>query len=322
MKCILVTGASGFVGRAVCEKALGLGLRVKGSHRSVNSGSLIPLGVEKFQVSTVDRSTDWSKALVGVDAVVHLAARLHVTKETTTDTLAVYREINTAGTERLATMAIQAGVRRLLYASTIKVNGEQTGAVPFTEVDSPRPQDPYAMSKWESEQMLNALSIKSGLDIVILRPPLVYGRGVGANFMRLVHLVQKGFPLPLGSVSNRRSLIYVRNLADVILTCVGHPRAKGQTFLVSDGTDVSTPELIRCLANLMNVPTNMIKCPIRLLCVLGKLVGRSAELGRLVGSLAVDSTKVRIETGWVPAYTTHQGLEDTVRWYLSANPVD
>lgn len=288
----------------------------------MNSGSLIPLGVEKIQVPSVDHSTDWAKILAGVDAVVHLAARVHFTKDTPSSSLAAYRETNTVGTERLATMAIQAGVRQLLYVSTVKVNGEQTGVAPFTEADSPRPQDPYALSKWESEQMLNALSVKSGLDVVILRPPLVYGRGVGANFMRLVRLVQMGLPLPLGSVSNRRSLIFVRNLADAILTSMGHPRARGQTFLVSDGTDVSTPELIQCLARLMNVPVNIIKCPIRLLCALGKLAGRSAELGRLIGSLTVDSTKIRTETGWVPAYTTYQGLEETMRWYLSANPVN
>ncbi len=317
MTCVLVTGASGFVGRRVCERALGLGMKVKGSHRSPGSQSLVPQGVEKIQIPSVNGNTDWSNALTGVDVVVHLAGRVHIAKDTAKDPLATYREVNTAGTRWLARMAVNAGVRRLVYVSTIKVNGEKTATAPFTETDAPRPQDAYAISKWESEQALHGIGAEFGLEIVILRPPLVYGEGVGANFLRLLNLVRRGIPLPLASVPNRRSLIYVKNLADAVLTSATHPRAKGETFLVSDGNDISTPELIRRIANAMNLPARMFPCPPRLLSIVGGLVGSSAELDRLLGSLVIDSAKIRSECGWMPPYTMSQGLKKTVEWYLA-----
>jgi nucleoside-diphosphate-sugar epimerase len=317
---LLISGASGFVGRAVCEGALSLGMKVRGSHRSAGSRSLVPIGVEKIQIASVNADTDWSNSLIGVDVVIHLAGRVHITKDTVKDHLATYREVNTAGTSRLARMAVSAGVRRLVYVSTIKVNGEQTPTAPFTEADAPRPQDAYAISKRESEQALHQISAESGIEIVILRPPLVYGEGVGANFRRLLNLVRKSIPLPLASVSNRRSLIYVRNLADAVLTSATHPRAIGQTFLVSDGEDISTPELIRRIAEAMELPSRMFRCPPSLLNAVASIAGKSAEVARLLGSLAMDSTRFRSETGWTPPYSLLQGLRETVRWYLANEP--
>jgi nucleoside-diphosphate-sugar epimerase len=318
---LLVTGASGFVGRAVCERALELGLTVRGSHRSFKSQPLVPTGVEKIQIASVDGNTDWSSALVGVDVVIHLAGRVHVTEIAGKDSLAIYREINTAGTERLARMAVTAGIRRFVYVSSIKVNGEQSSNGSFTAADAPRPEDAYAISKWESEQILYRVGTESGLEVVVLRPPLVYGRGVGANFSRLLHLVQRCVPLPFASVSNRRSLIYVKNLADAIITSAAHPRATGQTFLVSDGQDISTPELIRSIAGAMGVPSRMFPCPLSLLKATASIAGKSAELRRLLGSLAIDSTTFRSQTGWIPPYSFLQGLRDTTEWYVASEPL-
>jgi nucleoside-diphosphate-sugar epimerase len=317
MTSILVTGASGFVGRAVCERALSFGMKVRGSHRSPSSQALVPPGVEKVQIPSIDRDTDWSLALAGVSEVIHLAGRVHITEDTARDPLVAYREVNTSGTERLARAAAAAGVKRLVYVSTIKVNGERTVSAPFTEADAPRPEDAYAISKWESEQALHRIGTESGLEIVILRPPLVYGRGVGANFIRLLHLVRRCIPLPFASVSNRRSLISVKNLADAILTSVTHPRATGKTFLVSDGEDISTPELIRRIADAMELPSRMFRCPPSLLSAVASIVGKSAEVGRLLGSLAIDSSEIRRELAWAPPCSMSKGLLETANWYLA-----
>jgi len=272
-------------------------------------------------MASLDRNTDWSRALAGVDVAVHLAARVHVAKDNASDPLATYREVNTAWTERLARAAASAGAKRMVYVSTIKVNGEQTSTEPFRETDVPQPEGPYAISKWESEQALQRIGAESGMEIVVLRPPLVYGRGVGANFIHLLHLVQKCIPLPFASVSNRRSLIYVKNLADAILTSATHPRATGQTFLVSDGEDISTPELIRRIADAMELPPRMFRCAPSLLNAVASIVGKSAEVGRLLGSLAMDCTKFRSETSWIPRYTLSQGLRETIEWYLASKPL-
>ncbi len=293
-------------------------MKVRGSHRSVASGALVPEGAEKIEIPSVDGSTDWSRALAGVDVVIHLAARVHVTRETAKNPMALFREVNTVGTERLARMAAAAGVRRLVYVSTIKVNGERTEFAPFREEDLPSPKDAYAISKWESEQVLRQVGSETGLEIVILRPPLVYGQGVGANFLRLLDFVQKGIPLPLASVSNRRSLIYVENLSDVILKCAMHPCASGRTYLVCDDESVSTPELIGYIARWMRVPARTFPCPPRLLNLAGKLVGKSAEVSRLLHSLVIDDAHIHSEIGWAPPYTLSQGLKKTVDWYLTA----
>jgi nucleoside-diphosphate-sugar epimerase len=214
-------------------------------------------------------------------------------------------------------MAAAAGVRRLVYLSTIGVNGRRTFSAPFTEKDIPDPKDPYAISKWESEQLLLKAGRETGLEIVVLRPPLVYGQGVGANFLKLLDFVQKGIPLPLASVSNRRSFIYVENLSDAILKCAMHPCASGRTYLVCDDESVSTPELIDHIAHFMRVPARTFPGPPRLLNLAGKLIGKSAELSRLLHSLVIDGEQIRSETGWAPPYTLSQGLKKTVDWYLT-----
>jgi nucleoside-diphosphate-sugar epimerase len=314
---MLVTGASGFVGRAVCTRALSLGFGVRGSHRSPGSSGLVPAGVEKLRIPSIDHKADWSRALEGVSAVVHLAGRVHVPKDIDGNSLAAFREVNTFGTERLARTAAAVGVQRFIYVSTIKVNGEQTLTMPFTERDPPCPEDAYAISKWESEQALHRIGNTCGLEIVILRPPLVYGGGVGANFLRLLRLIHRCIPLPFASVSNRRSFIYVKNLADAILASAVHPKATGQTFCVSDGEDVSTPELIRRIAHAMEVPSRMFWFPPSLLNAVAGIAGKSAEVCRLLGSLTTDSSKFRFETGWIPRYTLSQGLAETIEWYLA-----
>jgi nucleoside-diphosphate-sugar epimerase len=318
MTNILVTGASGFVGRSVCQSALALGMKVKGSHRTQNSAPFVPDGIQKIWIPAIDRDTDWSGVLNEVDVVIHLAGRVHVMKDKLKDTLTEYREVNTVGAERLASMAALAGVRRLVYISTIKVNGEETKGVPFIEVDTPRPEDAYAVSRWEAEQALTRVASRTGLEVVVLRPPLVYGRGVGANFLRLLQLVQKRIPLPLRSVSNLRSLLFVKNLSDAILVCATHPRVSGKTFVVSDGEDVSTPELLRLIAEAMGLSSRVFSFPPSLLVMAAKLLGKSGEVGRLTSSLVIDSSRIRSETGWVPHYTMAQGLKDTVDWYRTS----
>ncbi len=314
---ILVTGASGFIGVAVCKELISLGFDVRGSYRSLDSSSKIPTGVEKVQVPSVGPDTDWSSVLAGIDGIVHLAARVHIMKEAAADPLAAFRQVNTAGTQRLAGMAARCGVRRLVYVSTAKVNGEQTTGTPFTEADPPRPEDAYALSKWEAEQVLRSVAAETGLEVVVLRPPLVYGKGVGANFLQLMDLVCGGVPMPFARVQNRRSLLYLGNLASAICVCLTHPRALGQTFLVSDGEDVSTAELIRHLAKALGRPARLLAVPAMSLRVLGRLSGRAAQVRRLVGSLEIDSSEICRELAWAPPCSMSKGLQETANWYLA-----
>jgi nucleoside-diphosphate-sugar epimerase len=315
---ILITGASGFVGRAVCNRALSFGLKVKGCHRSPESAKLLPAGVGRIQIDSLDGNTDWSNALAGVEVVIHLAGRAHIMEAAPKESLEAYRKVNVEGTQRLATMAISAGVKRFVFVSTVKVNGERSASRPFRETDTAQPEDAYAISKWEAEQLLGGLAAGSQMEVVILRPPLVYGRDVRANFLRMLHLVQRRIPLPIASVSNRRSLIYVENLADAILHSVSHTKAKGQTFLVADGEGISTPELIQCIADHMNLSAPLFACPTPILTLLGRLAGKSGEVNRLIDSLAVDSSKFRTETSWIPPYSLSQGIRETVNWFFSS----
>lgn len=268
-------------------------------------------------VGDIGPKTDWTEALEGLYAVVHLAARVHVMRETAADSLSEFRRVNVEGTARLGRMAASAGVKRMIYISSIGVNGKSTQGHPFTEEDAPNPYDPYTISKWEAEQALRQASKDTGLEIVILRPPLVYGPCAPGNFGRLMGLVQTGLPLPLGSVKNIRSFIYISNLVDAIVTCVSHPRAANETFLVSDGQDISTPEFIRMIAFAMGNKPRLLPFPPALLKVLGKFVGKSEEIERLIGSLFVDNSKIRNLLNWKPPFTTEEGIEETVKWYKS-----
>ena len=307
MSRVLVTGANGFVGQALCPLLENAGWSVRKAVRLPQEGCIA--------VGDIGPNTDWRAALDGMDAVAHLAARAHIMQDTAQDPLAIYRATNCAGTENLARQAAQAGVKRLVYISSIKVNGEYTTDRPFRANDIPHPQDPYGVSKWEAEQALQRVASETGLEIVILRPPLIYGPGVKANFLRLMQLITRNLPLPLGLVKNRRSLLYLGNLADSIRICLSHPAAPGKTYLLSDGDPLSTAELVRHLAAALGKPATLLPIPPSLLRLAGLLTGKRAEVARLLDSLEVDSSAIRHELDWQPPNTLEQGLAAAAGWY-------
>lgn len=308
---IMVTGANGFVGQDFCAEALTRGFMVCGATRL--SGTPLP-NIKNVVVSDINGMSDWRLALEGCDIVVHLAARVHVMHESSDDPLAEFRHVNVAGTERLARSAAAAGVRRFVYVSSIKVNGEETSeGEAYTEQYNAAPQDPYGVSKWEAEQALHQVAKDTGLDVVIVRSPLVYGAGVKGNFAQMISVVAKGVPLPFACVNNKRSLIYVKNLVDALMLCATHPAAAGNTYLVSDGEDVATSDLLRKLAVAMGKKSRLFSCPVILLKLAATLVRKSDQAGRLLGSLQVDSSKIRSELGWVPPFSMDDGLKATVK---------
>lgn len=316
MTSFLVTGANGFVGRAVCGELMRRHVFVRGAVRSPLNAS--GLSCEYAAIGNLGPDTDWRAALSGIDVVIHLAARVHVMRENAADPLAAFREVNVTGTERLARAAASNGVKRLVYVSSIKVNGEQTAGVPYSELDVPAPQDPYGVSKYEAEQALHRVALETGLEVVIVRPPLIYGPDVGGNFLRLLKLMSWGVPLPLASVRNRRSMIYLGNFVDALIICAMHPAAAGKTYLVSDGEDISTPLLMQNMANLMGKHSRLWPLSPFLLKMAGKMTGMSGEIERLIGSLQIDSAGIRRELGWLPPYSMQQGLSETVRWFKQA----
>lgn len=316
MCAVLVTGANGFVGSALCTRLTADGISVTGAVRRDQPEFSFPPDVHLTEVGTINNNTDWSTALASVDTVVHLAARVHVMRESVRDPLAEFRAVNVAGTERLAVQAARAGVKRLVYVSSIKVNGEETLDQPFVESDPPQPGDPYAVSKWEAEQALQRVAEATGLEVVVVRPPLVYGPGVKGNFLSLMGLVQKGLPLPVGRCHNHRSLLGLGNFTDFLALCVRHPAAAGKTFLVSDGEDLSTPELIRRLAAAMGRSPRLLSVPPAWLRVVTRLLGRPGVYQRLCGSLQVDSGLARRTLDWTPPETVNVGLARTVENFL------
>jgi len=310
---LLVTGVSGFVGQALATESIRRGLQVSGALRSSIE---LPSGVGVCRIGAIDGETDWFSALHDVEIVIHLAARVHVMRENTENPLEAFRKVNVAGTEHLARSAAASGVKRLVFVSSIKVNGEETiDGRRYTELDVPSPKDPYGVSKCEAEQALHRIALETGLQVVIVRPPLVYGAGVKGNFAQMLRVLAKGIPLPLASVSNLRSIVYLGNFVDALVICATHPAAAGQTYLVSDGEDVSTPELLRQLGAAMGHPARLLPCPPALLKMAGRVLGRSEQIDRLLGSLQVDSSKIRSELGWQPPFTLQQGLQATAEWY-------
>ena len=306
---VLVTGANGFVGTAVCRVFAARGIEVRGAVRR-------DAGATQVAVGDIDANTDWTAALEGVRTVVHLAARVHVMRDTAKDPLAAFRSVNVEGTRRLAEQAIAAGVRRFVYVSSIKVNGEgTTGRAPYRENDPPDPHGDYAQSKLEAENLLRALSPR--LEVAIVRPPLVYGPGVRANFLSMMRLLVRGVPLPLGAIDNRRSLVFVDNLADLLHACAMHPRA-AETFLAADGEDISTPELLRRLARELGVRARLVPIPARILELAARAVGRSAIWDRLGGSLQVDVGKARRVLDWTPPIRIDDALATTARAFLES----
>ena len=265
-------------------------------------------------VGEINGGTDWSAALQGVDTVVHLAALAHVDARSVPDALATYRRVNTAGTLRLADAALGAGVRRFLFVSSVKVNGEQSGTRPFAVGSTPAPSDPYGISKLEAEQGLQALA-GAGMRIAIVRPPLVYGPGVRANFLRLMHLIERGVPLPLASIDNRRSLVSVENLCALLSLLVTEAAAQEGTFFVSDGEDLSTPELIRRIARSLGRPARLFRFPCSALSWAAAAAGHGETFARLRDSLQVDTSETRARLAWSPPVTVDQALAQTASWY-------
>lgn len=310
---VLVTGATGFIGQNLVPMLLEAGHQVFATSRDPKAE--VP-GATLRPVGELGPDTDWSAALSDIEAVVHLAARVHIMDDTAADPLAENRRINTGGTAKLAADAAAAGVKRFVFLSTIKVNGEATAPLKaFRANDAPDPQDPYAIAKLEAEQALRHIAANSAMEMVVLRPPLVYGPGVGANFLKLMRLCAKGRPLPFGAVINARSLVYVDNLASAIVAAMTHPAASGKTYLVSDGQAISTPDLIRAISGALGVTPHLSNVPAWLLRLLGALTGKSAAISRLTESLVVDDTPVRDDLGWTPPFNMVQGLEQTAAWF-------
>jgi nucleoside-diphosphate-sugar epimerase len=310
---VCVTGASGFVGAALCAGLISRGVRVRGIYRSRRF--LAPDSeIEPILVAQLGAASDWSSALVGVDCVIHCAARAHIISETESDALAKYRSVNVDGTRRLAEQAAAAGVRRFVYLSSIGVLGTQTnGRAPFTNFDVPEPVEDYAVSKLEAEREVWSVSANTGMEVVLVRPPLVYGAGAKGNLARLQKLVRMGLPLPLGAVHNRRSLIGLDNLVDLLIRCVDSTAAVGQTLLVSDGEDISTADLLRHMAAGLGRSACLFPVPVPLLRLAGCAVGKQFEIERLVGSLQIDSRYTRELLDWTPPVRVAEGIRRMVK---------
>ncbi len=307
---IAVTGAAGFVGRALCRRLESDGRRVRRVVREALAiGGYVGVG-------ELGPGTDWSEALAGVECVVHCAGRAHVVRETAVDPLAEFRRVNVEATRRLAEQAVAIGVRRLVYVSSIGVHGVQTNnRAPFRHDEAPAPIEPYAVSKLEAERELVGLAAVTGLELVIVRPPLVYGPGVGANFLRLLRLVDRGWPLPFGAVRGLRSLVGIDNLVDLLARCADAPEAAGQTFLASDGEDFALPDLIRMLARHLGRPARLLPVPPHALVAAARLVGMAGTVARMTSSLQVDIAHTCCTLEWQPPMSAEDGLAATARWY-------
>lgn len=316
---VLVTGAGGFVGRAVVPRLAAGGHAVRAAARRGGPPPETGRWCEgSVEVGDIGPGTDWARALDGVDAVVHLAARVHRVRDAATDPLAEYRRVNAAGTRRLAEAAARAGVRRLVLLSSVKAVADGPSEAPLDDATPPAPASPYGVSKLEAEEGLAEVSAATGLEAVVLRPPLVYGPGVGANFLGLLRACARGLPLPLGAVRNRRSLVFVGNLADAVALCLEHPAAAGRRFLLHDGPPVSTPDLVRAVAAALGRPARLLPVPPPLLAAGAALLGRRGAAERLAGSLFLDDRGIRETLGWRPPHAMQDGLRATADWYMTS----
>jgi nucleoside-diphosphate-sugar epimerase len=303
---ILLTGANGFVGQTLHQYLLQQELTVRAVSRQTSS------------IHIIDAHTDWSSYLLDVHTVIHLAARAHIMDEKSKDPLAEFRKINVEGTINLAQQAAAAGVKRFIFLSSVKVHGEFTRDKPVTEKDLPAPIDPYGISKWEAEQALRQIEAETGIEVVIIRPPLIYGEGVKANFNKLLTLIDKGIPLPLALVNNYRSFIGLHNLVDFIRVCLTHPAAAGETFLISDDEDMSTSELIRRIAQSFQKSVWLIPVPIRIMRWAAIILGKRKAADRLLGSLQVKPSKAKHILNWQPVLPVQVQLDLTVQAYLKS----
>jgi len=315
---VLVTGANGFVGRALVRTVIDTGRHVRAAVRHLDRADG-PFG-DWSAVGDVGPETDWFNSLRDVDAVIHLVARTHVLRDPEKN-LQLYRRTNVDGTRRLAEQAAAAGVRRLVFVSSIKVNGERTFQRAYGPDDVPAPEDAYGLSKHEAEQIVARIAEASGMEHVIVRPPLVYGPGVKGNFPRLIRLVQKGVPLPLASVQNQRSMVALENLVDLLVRCIDAPGATGRTLLVRDEETLSTPGLIRHVASALGRPVHLFPVPTALLYILGRLTGRTSEIQRLCGSLVVDDSETRRLLEWSPPVFAQDAIRATVADFLKRKAI-
>ena len=309
---VMVTGATGFVGRTLVNQLVSLDrIEVLALTRQASANRVA--GATYLAGGDLTSQTQWQAAVAGAHVIVHTAARAHKLNDRVADPLAEFRRVNVAGTLRLAEQAAAMGVRRFVFLSSIGVNGVQTAtSKAFSEADKQNPHNAYALSKWEAEQGLMRIADETGLEVVIIRPPLVYGCNAPGNFGSLMRAVQRGWPLPLGAVHNQRSLVALDNLVDFIVTCISHPQAANQTFLVSDGQDLSTTELVRGMARAAGVPARLLPVPVWALQAGAKLLGKGDAVQRLCGNLQVDISKARSLLGWVPPISSDEGLRRAV----------
>ena len=315
---IAITGANGFVGKVLSQQLV---LRGHGVTGIVRRAASTVQGVQEWVYPGSDfkgLENHWPSSLQ-VDALIHLAARVHMMGETSGNLLDLYRSANVEGTMRLAQAAHRAGVRRFVFVSSIKAVGERSHGRAIRESDDPAPTDPYGVSKLEAERALLEFGAQSGLEVVVVRPPLVYGPGVRANFLRLMGAIARGLPLPLGAIGAQRSLVFVENLADAIACCAVDPRAAGQTFHVTDGDDLSVAQLVRTLAAYLDAPARLLPLPGSWLRLVGKITGRTAEVDRLIGELRLDCSHIREALDWRPPYTVDEGLKTTAAWYRATH---
>ena len=310
---LLVTGASGFVGQALLAQLQEKSLNYKAAYRHFPESH----DQHAIAVGTIDNATDWSVALKGVDIITHLAARAHIMGDEAADPLLEYRSVNVAGTLNLARQAAAAGVKRFIFVSSVKVNGETTsGLRPFNESLTSQILDPYGISKKEAEDGLRTIASETGMEVVIIRPPLVYGPNVNANFLNLMKLADTPIPLPFGAINNKRSMVYVGNLVDFIVQCIDHPGAANQTFLVCDGEDLSLRSLVMMMRTSLGRPARLVPVPAVLFRIAGRIAGKLEVVDRLVGDLQTDSSKARKLLNWVPPFTVQQGIDATIAGYL------
>jgi nucleoside-diphosphate-sugar epimerase len=314
---ILVTGANGFVGRALCETLIKQSTSVKATCRDAKSVDLA--GCEIIRIQSIDAETEWTASLDGVHTVIHLAARVHVMNDHATNPLEEFRKVNLHGTVNLAKQAARAGIKRFIYMSSVKVNGEHTKpGKSFTEVDIANPTDAYAISKYEAEQALLQIAQQTGMEVVIIRPPLVYGPGVKANFASMMQMLQRGIPLPFGAIQNKRSFVYVGNLVNFIVRCVEHQAAANQIFLVSDGHDLSTKELLLNCAQALKVKVRLLPIPVWSLKFFANILGKKEMAQRLCDNLQINISKAEFLLNWTPSISIIEGLVMTAKSFQKA----
>lgn len=312
---VMISGVNGFVGKALLKKLIFLNISVRGTVREIFFDC--ESNIEWAAVGDINGTTDWSLALKDIDVVVHCAARVHIMNDHAVDPLSAFRKTNVDGTLNLSLQAARAGVKRFIFLSTVKVNGESTDIDKmFYEQDIPMPVDPYSISKWEAEQGLRSVSDATGMEIVIIRPPLIYGPDVKGNFQSLMRLAKTGLPLPFGGIQNRRSMLYVENLVDFIVTALDHSAAANETFFLSDNEDLSTKQLLQALRVSMGIPPHIFSIPMSFFYRIGRFSRTSVVVDRLCGSLRVDNSKAKKKLNWTVPFTVYEGLAKTAMYWL------